>query len=197
MNKWSIDEFVDVLNTQLPLTTLSTEDYSDKRRSSIWTKRMVRSYFANGELTPAIKEGKQRLYNENHLEEFRKLICLQYSGISYKTANSVLKSSYDSGIIESSLTRSIGASGLNNDALCFSKTSSSLNSCSNIQESTIDKKNNALELLKLFGSNSDLNQKNKMWFKEEISEGVELNIREDVLKDKKFIDSLKKWLNKQ
>ena len=104
MNKWNIDEFVEVLNKEIPLREMNDINSLDKRRSTEWTKRMVRTYFSTGDLTPAIKDGKQRLYNDEHLEEFRKLIELQYSGVPYKTATSVLKSSYgDIGLSNSSL----------------------------------------------------------------------------------------------
>lgn len=195
MNKWNIDEFVEVLNKEIPLNNFSN-DSLDKRRSTEWTKRMVRTYFSTAELTPALKDGKQRYYNENHLEEFRKLIELQYSGVPYKTATSVLKSSYGNSGIEfnasgSILRESSGIRGLNTNNFIGANSGSFQ-----------DKKESALELLKNIAhssqsQNSGMGNKNQMWMKYTIKEGVEINIREDSLKDRSFINDIKKWLNEQ
>lgn len=200
MNQWNIDEFVDVLNKEIPLGGINEQTSLDKRRSTEWTKRMVRTYFSTAELTPAIKDGKQRLYNDEHLEEFRKLIELQYSGVPYKTATSVLKSSYsDISSINSSLDKqdlirgsSLGFIAGNAGTLSFPEPNIE---SSIIKSSSNNKRDNALDLLRSFTEAKKT--EGSMWLKYILTEGVEINIREDILKDKSFIKEIKKWIDEQ
>lgn len=200
MNKWNIDEFVEVLNKEIPLGEMNDINSLDKRRSTEWTKRMVRTYFSTGDLTPAIKDGKQRLYNDEHLEEFRKLIELQYSGVPYKTATSVLKSSYgDIGLSNSSLNNNEHMKCSSLDFIAGSNSISRFSTNSNMENNILresnSKRDNALELLRGF-SESKKTESN-VWIKYVLAEGVEINIREDILKNKSFIKNIKKWINEQ
>lgn len=200
MNKWNIDEFVDVLNKEIPLGVMNEQNSLDKRRSNAWTKRMVRTYFSTAELTPAIKDGKQRLYNDEHLEEFRKLIELQYSGVPYKTATSVLKSSYSDISSINSLSdkqdlirgSSLGFVAGSTGTLSFPEPNIE---SSSIKGSSNNKRDNALDLLRSFAETKKT--EGNMWLKYVLTEGVEINIREDILKDKSFIKEIKKWINEQ
>lgn len=199
MNKWNIDEFVKILNKEVPLGEMDYVSLSDKRRSTEWTKRMVRTYFSSADLTPAIKDGKQRLYNEEHLEEFRRLIEIQYSGVPYKTATSVLKNSYgDASAINSSSNIGEITSGTSLGFIAGSKGIASFSGSnieSNILKDSNYKRNNALELLRSFSETKKT--ESNMWLKYVLAEGVEINIREDILKDKSFIKDIKKWINEQ
>lgn len=203
MSKWNIEEFVEVLNKEIPLDNMIDSSSLDKRRSTEWTKRMVRTYFSTADLTPAIKDGKHRFYNESHLEEFRKLIELQYSGVPYKTATSVLKSSYSNADI---LFNSSHNNGLTESISSSMNLSASADICrgfsnSSNSENSYKAKENALALLGVICSSGskkvEVENKNNMWMKHIIKEGVEINIREDILKDKSFIEEIKKWINEQ
>ena len=151
MSKWNLDEFVEVLNKEVPLSSFGEQDVFDKRRSDIWTARMVRTYFSKGDLTSPLKDGKYRFYNETHLDEFKRLVNLQYSGISYETANSILKNSNES--MESIISNSGLSNSFNNSSLGFvASASASANGISLSAENDYEsKKNRANEILKNSG----------------------------------------------
>lgn len=79
--KWSLEEFIELLNSEIPLTLLQK---NDKRRTDVWNKRLLRSYVSAKKISLPYKEGKFAFYTDKHLQEVKALIAIQGMGISSK-----------------------------------------------------------------------------------------------------------------
>jgi len=77
--KWSLTEFVEILNKEVPI-----KEKGDSRRAGKWNERLVRHYISSKKIPPAIRIGKNAFYNDEHLNAFKALNQLIDSGISTK-----------------------------------------------------------------------------------------------------------------
>lgn len=202
---WDMQQFVEVLNKEVPLDKTGALARNDKRRSDKWTERMVRTYFSSKTLTPPVKDGKHVFYNRTHLEEFKELVELQSIGMPYKAAASYIDTSYGgdktSGVPEMFYAASNSMSA-NNSTL-----SSSLD-----MNSFDEKKQRALDILKGSGSTvlrgssetsssvlpqSVVSGSSLKWSKERVGDTLEIQVREDLLENKEaLIQLVESWLNK-
>lgn len=203
---WDMQQFVKMLNKEVPLNKTGALVYNDKRRSDKWTERMVRTYFSSKTLTPPVKNGKHVFYNRTHLEEFKELVELQSIGISYKAAASYIDTSHSddkfSGVSESLY---VASNSMNANASMLSGSLSA--------NSFDEKKQRALDILKSSGSTalrglpetsstsvlpqSVINGSLLKWSKERVGDALEIQVREDLLENKEaLIQLVESWLNK-
>lgn len=77
---WTLDEFVEHLNAQVPL-----DSAQDARRAQAWNPRLVRHYTTSKALSAPEKLGRQAFYGPQHLDEARRLTSLQDAGVSARS----------------------------------------------------------------------------------------------------------------
>jgi len=205
---WDIQQFVEILNKEVPLNQTGALVCNDKRRSDKWTERMVRTYFSSKTLTPPVKDGKHVFYNRTHLQEFKELVELQAIGMPYKIAASYIDTSHG----EDGGDKCLDVSGF--FAVINSKNDNASTTSSLYDDNAFnEKKKRALNILKgsgstvsrgLYGTSTSavlpelvVEGSSLRWSKEMIGDALEIQVREDLLGNKEaLIKLVESWLNK-
>lgn len=164
MNKWSLEEFIELLNKTMPLNELKA---TDKRRTNSWNARLLRNYVSEKKISLPFKTGRNAFYTDKHLEEVKNLITLQSLGISSKAMPSSIeyaKSPY------SKLTAGNYVNGNNADTNFMLSAS--------ISNGTTESQT-AMALLNNMNLRSFAPvEKEKIWKKVKIGEDIEISISE-------------------
>lgn len=121
---YNINELVNILNKRVSLDNFNSID--DKRKSSVWTVRLIREYFSKHNIK-GIKKGKNVFYTDQNIEDIKNILILKsatsssYKAVSGATARSV--SSLYAGNNEGEPLKSIldRTSTLINDSSSYSK----------------------------------------------------------------------------
>lgn len=174
--KWSLEEFIELLNSEIPLSLLQK---NDKRRTDVWNKRLLRSYVSAKKISLPYKEGKYAFYTIKHLQEVKALITLQGMGISSKVMpnSNEYQTSFYSKLAENSL-------------LTANAVSNTINISGNYGSTD---KSNVLSLLNEIKSPSLYQKKEKVWKKINIGDDIEV-----IISDKHWnkIEQIKNELKK-
>lgn len=89
---YNIEELVNILNKRVSLDNFN--DIEDKRRSNVWTTRLVREYFYKHNIK-GVKKGKNMFYTEENINEIKNILVLKsatansYKAVSNTTARAV------------------------------------------------------------------------------------------------------------
>lgn len=173
MNKWDIDEFIKVLNIEVPRNGTN----NDKRRTDFWNVRLLRSYTTEKKISLPLKEGRKAFYTDKHLEEVKQLFIFQEIGMSSKKLPS--SQFYNTGIYSSILQED---SGIKNE-MQINLTETNSHSCKAQALSLLGNGPGMLNLnrnLELSGSlNKRIVSEDPVWKKIEITTGVELMIEQE------------------
>lgn len=188
---WNINQFVEILNKKIPLVNINK---SDKRKSEIWTVRMVREYCSKHDIR-GVKSGKFLYYTEENLKQLQEIMAIK--SIADVTSKSLSYSSIAGSdvFLNSDLLSSIPVSNKNN-VLNFSGNSSSSNDrISAIFNEGVNNKNKEDTISRLITTSNKTNIIRTQKVIINIEKNIEIVAPGD-MSNREIIKNIKQWLGK-